>query len=144
MFALSRLNVRCSNVRLFLNVRKFECSDVRLFECSHVRMFNDFQMFDCSMFKCSLIRPLGLCSFVRMFAEHGRTFEHWTQMFDVRWPLLLSLQFLKKWIEYYRIHRSAANQISVKTNQTFKYCLNEKPMFIPPSCILLNLKRLSR
>ena len=70
------------NVRMFANVR--------FFKCSNVRMFANIRMFACSMFECSLIFFLNPCSRVRMFAEHERTFEHWTQMFIVRWPLLIN------------------------------------------------------
>ena len=54
-------------------------------------MFANIRMFACSMFECSLIFFLNPCSRVRMFAEHERTFEHWTQIFIVRWPLLKML-----------------------------------------------------
>ena len=109
------------NVRMFGNIRKFGCSmfecslmfecsmfecsvmfgNVRLFESSNVRMFAKIRMFACSMFECSLIFFSNPCSRVRMFVEHERTFEHWTQMFNVRWPLQGS-SYPQDW-EFYEI-----------------------------------------
>ena len=87
----SNIRVRMfDNVRYVLNIEMFDVrmfTNIQMFESSNVRMFANIRMFACSMFECSLIFFLNPCSRVRMFAEHERTFEHWTQMFIVRWPL---------------------------------------------------------
>ena len=73
MFALSRLNVRCSNVRLFLNVRKFECSDVRMFACSNVQWFSNVRLFNVQMFFNSSPWSVFVCSNVRRTRTNIRT-----------------------------------------------------------------------
>ena len=72
-------------------------------------MFANAHGFKClivRMFACSLIRPLSLCSYVRMFAEHERTFEHWTKMFDVRWPLFIISAYISTYHDKERCYKA--------------------------------------
>ena len=65
----SNVEHSCSNVRQF---RYF--FNIVIFA---VRMFANVWMFGCSIF---LYFFFNLCSCVRMFAEHERTFENWTEL----------------------------------------------------------------
>ena len=100
MFIWSPIS-KCSKVRMFAIIRIFGCSMFEcslMFDCSKVRMFGCSLIFECShvrMFGCSLIFFSKPCSRVRMFAEHERTIEHWTQMFNVRWPLLKRIKIVQ-------------------------------------------------
>ena len=105
-----------SNSRMFNNIRMFGCSMfnfsiIQMLGCSlllkysnvrisNVRQYPNIKMFGYSLIfegwdvQCSNVLVfffINPCSRVRMFAEHERTFEHWTQMFNVRWPLRLGL-----------------------------------------------------
>ena len=76
MFAIfEHWNVRCWNIPniIFANIWMFKWS---MFECSLMIDFSNVRMFNVRMFFNCL---LNLCSHVRMFAEHERTFEHWTK-----------------------------------------------------------------
>ena len=67
-------------VHYFFNI---EIIDVQMFdnfqiiESWNFRSFSNIRMFESSMLEWSWFLFLNPCSYIRMFAEHERIFEHW-------------------------------------------------------------------
>ena len=101
------------NVHYFLNIEIFNVwmfANIQMFESSNVRTFANIQMFGCSMFECSLM--FG-CS-------HEQTFEHWTQIFNVRWPLLI-----KTWWPDYYYHNLWFIRAVPRAGNFYSSCLSQ-------------------